>query len=115
LVPPQYFRAERPTDLDFVPFLIVPVKAGRPDDPSELRFDSHERPSRLDAFVEERSEHGLLESVPDGMLFPDEGVGCHSVECIEIVGLERTEVQERSPDHGLQIERHSSTRRALPG
>ena len=103
---PPRAREERPADFDLASLLVVAVKPRHPDHLPRARVGGDQGSSRRQLLAEEVGERGRLVAVLRGMLLPDERVGRDGVERGEVVGAQRPELDERSPQHRLKLEGH---------
>ena len=62
--------------------------------------------SGFQCFAKEHPEDILLVPIFDGMLFPDERIGGHVVEHLEVLGSKRSEFYKRPLQNWLAVKRH---------
>src|SRR2546430_4397289 len=92
-----------PADLDLAARLIVAEVSRRSDDLAVGSVVDDESPSTLHRFTEEVAKHFLLVAIACRVLLPDEWVLRDREQCFEIVGAQWSELDEFSPESGLQV------------
>jgi len=101
---------ERPSDLDLARCFVIPVEPRRPNDPPIDLVLNEQRATARQRLVEEVAENGLLVSLPDWMLLPDEGVGGNREQRVTIRLAQWRESHESAGKKRLKVKRQ----RVLP-
>ena len=103
---PVRSRQERPADLDLACVFLVSVKSRRADDAAVAGIKDDQRPAALQRLAKERLEYIFPVTIVIRMLFPDEWIRSNGVQALIVVGPERPELDQITPQIRLELKRH---------
>src|SRR5207249_8911112 len=92
--PPVRSRQEGPADFDLASDALVAVKPRRSDHGAGTPVEREEGAAGGQMVGEEVAEHGLPIAIRSWMLLPDQRVGGHGVQSLEVSFAERPQLDE---------------------